>query len=221
MLDTFFSGYLQAQLVSAFPGVYAIFSGGDDFCVVGPWDQTIEFVRLVREKFSHFCAGNPDLTFSSGIFLSQPHEPVSFCGRKVEERLSSSKAHDSKDRVTLFNQTVAWDELDHLLKQVHQMIEWVNADPPVVSRAFAFRLWEYGRMANRSGIFDVGGRIETKFLKFVPLLVYDINRNLTDSQQEALSWLLSLRPTKEKPYGGNNLAYLKTIMEYVLTYTRS
>ena len=63
---------------------------------------------------------------------------------------------------------------------------------------------------------------ETKWLKFVPLLIYDINRNLSKGdQKEAYNWSLNLSPTINKEIGDDNLPYLRAIMEYVLTYTRS
>ncbi|GAH45112.1 unnamed protein product, partial [marine sediment metagenome] len=39
-------------------------------------------------------------------------------------------------------------------------------------------------------------------------------------QKEVFLWAEDLRPSKNKPTGGDNLPYLRAIMEYVLTYTR-
>jgi len=222
MLETFFNGYIQERMVGEYEEIYTVFSGGDDLFVLGPWDKTIDFARLMKDCFSRFCSKNPDLTFSSGIYISKPHEPLSFCAETVEDRLGDSKRSEGKDRISLFGQPLHWRELDQVLEEARKVIDWLEKEPPVVSNKFVQNLRRYGEMAERAGLFKKGGDIETKYLKFVPSLVYDINRNLTrESQKEAFEWAVELRPTTDKPQGGYNLHYLRTIMEYVLTYTRS
>jgi CRISPR-associated protein Csm1 len=222
MLETFFGGFIQEKMERDFKEMYTVFSGGDDFFILGPWNRTIDFARAVREDFSRFCAENPDLTFSSGTVLSRPHDPLSFCAEMVEERLNGSKRSEGKNRITLFNQPLTWEELDKVLMEARKFAGWLKSDTPIVSRKFVHKLRRYGEMAGKAGIFSKGGDVETKYLRFVPLLVYDIKRNLTrEYQRDVQEWTLDLRPTTEKPQGGPNLPYLRTIMEYVLTSTRS
>jgi CRISPR-associated protein Csm1 len=222
MLETFFSGYIQQKLKTGFKSVYTVFSGGDDFFVVGPWNIAIDFARHLREDFSRFCAHNPDLTFSCGVFLSQPHVPIAFCAGKVEDALSQSKTELNKDSITLFNQTLSWEELNIVLNQATKWIHWLTDDPPSVSRELISSLRKYGGMARRSGIFGETNDVSPSNLKFLPLLIYDIKRNLNkENQEDAYSWCIDLRPTPEKGCGGTNLPYLEVTMEYVLTYTRS
>ncbi len=217
MLETFFAGYLQVKLEKDFKKMYTIFSGGDDFFVVGPWNIAVEFVKEMRKEFTLFSAGNPDLTFSSGTILSRPHEPISFCARRVEAELKDSKQQKVKDKITVFNHTVSWVELDKILSEAHKVIRWLRKEPPIISRAFTYKLRSYGEMSRR---YKEERKIN--YLKYVPLLTYDISRNLTkEEQKEAYIWAEDLRPSRDKPKGGDNLAYLETIMEFVLTYTRS
>jgi CRISPR-associated protein Csm1 len=222
MLETFFNGYLSEKLKNDFKEVYTIFSGGDDFFVLGPWDKSIEFARFMRKDFSNFCAGNPDLTFSAGITLVKPHEPLSYCAEIVEAKLKESKGKEGKDRITLFNQTVRWEDLDTIFREAKRIIEWLKADPPIVSRGFANNLRKYGEMAAASGICSASSEVNTKFLRFVPLLVYDMRRNLTRTDQRvAVEWMEDLVPSTIQPRGGRNLEFLRSIIEYALTYTRS
>lgn len=215
MLETFFTGYLQKKLENDFKEIYTVFSGGDDFLVIGPWNKVIDFAKEIRKEFGCFCAVNPDLTFSSGISLFKPHEPIFFCVENVENQLKKSKQQEHKDRITLFEQTLAWDELDKILAEAMRVIEWLK-EPAAISRAFVYNLRKYGEMSQE---YEKTKKVE--YLKFIPLLTYDINRNLTKEQQkETFEWVRDLLPSNEKPKGGNNLPYLKTIMDYVLTYTR-
>jgi len=222
MLETFFSGYLQTTLEEKFKELYTVFSGGDDFFVVGPWNIAIRFARHMRNEFSRYCSNNDDLTFSAGIFLAQPHEPIAFCAEAAEAELKKSKKQEKKDKVTLFGQTVNWNELDTILAEADKVIKWLDTEPPIISRSFAYNLQRYAEMAEKSGIYANIEEKSTKYLRFVPLLVYDINRNLTkDAQQDARQWASALLPTVEKPQGGDNLPYLKVIMEYVLAFARA
>ena len=73
----------------------------------------------------------------------------------------------------------------------------------------------------KSKMFEKRAQIETHYLSFVPAMANDINRNLNEErQQEAYRWAMDLLPTVDKRKGGKYLPYLKTIMQYVLTYTR-
>ena len=218
MLETFFAGYIHKQLKNKFKEVYTIFSGGDDFFIAGPWNKSIDFANSLRVDFSEYCAGNPDMKISTGIILAKHHEPLSFCAELAERTLETSKQQDGKDTITLFGQPLSWNVLDRkVLQEANRLIEWLEAKPPILSRGMAHNLRSYGDMSRK-----YEETRDTKFLKFVPLLNYDINRNLSkDEQKEAYYWTLNLRNKKKKRTEENNLPYLKTIMEYVLTYTRS
>jgi CRISPR-associated protein Csm1 len=201
--------------------IYTVFSGGDDFFLVGPWNKAIDFAGAIRRDFTAFCADNPDLTFSSGVVMAKPHEPLSFCAERVDNKLQCSKRHKGKDRITLFDQTVSWDDLKVIMSEASTVIRWLQSQPQIVSRAFAYHLLRYGDMADKSGIFMPEAEIETAYLKFVPLLVYDIGRNLAKPEQsEAYAWAASLLPTSNILQASRNLPFLRTIMQYVLTYEK-
>ena len=163
------------------------------------------------------------MTFSAGIHLTKPHDPLSYCAEVVEEKLRNSKRKEGKDGVTVFNHTMSWKDLDErVLGEAKQIIEWLKKEPPIVTRGFINNLRKYGEMAESSNIHTPSQGVKTKFLRFVPLLAYDIKRNLTkESQKLALNWAEDLFPTADNPRGGKNLEFLRTIMDYVLTYTRS
>jgi len=222
LLEAFFAGHLQVKMEDCFKEIYTVFSGGDDFFVIGPWDKAIKFVKGVRGDFSQFCANNSDFTFSTGVFLAKSHEPISFCAEMVEKNLKKSKRKEVKDKITLFSQTVSWRELDEILNEANKIIDWLKKQPPIITRAFAHNLRKYGEMAYESQIFAASAEVKTKFLRFVPLLVYDTKRNLTKrEQEEAVTWVEGFIPSVGKPHGAESLKFLRTIMDYVLTYTRS
>jgi len=221
MLEAFFCGYLQKRMEKdeGFKNIYTIFSGGDDFLLVGPWDKIIDCAKEIRDKFTDFCANNPDLTFSAGIILAKDHEPISFCVESADNELKKAKKEQNKekDRVTIFGQPIAWKDLKDVLNEAMCVIRWLKQEPPLVSRAFIYNLRKYAEMSQK---YIESQKQDTRQLKFVPLLTYDINRNLTKKEQDEVKrWATKLSPVFAKD-GKETLPYPRIIMEYVLTYTR-
>ena len=216
MIELFFSGYIQKQLASRYKDLYTVFSGGDDFFIIGPWNRVIDFAIEMRDEFKRFTGENPVFSFSAGVYIARPHEPVSFCTESSELYLKKAKV--DKDSITLFDKPVKWHELETIIDDARKLIKWYHAG--VLSRGLMYNFREYGRMAEESGIFSENREIKTQYLKFVPLLAYDINRNLTgDNQQDAYNWARELMvDTSLKAH--ERLKYLRLIMDYVLTYTR-
>jgi len=220
MLETFFAGYLQKKLESNFKDIYTVFSGGDDFFVIGPWNRTIEFAKTMREEFSRFTGEHPDFTFSAGIFFAKPQYPISFSTEEVEKLLKQSKSFEGKDRITLFSQSIKWELLNESLNESNNLIKWY---PSIISRGLIYNLKKYSEMAEKFCKTK-----NTKYLKFVPLLVYDINRNLNrKDQQEPKQWCIEkymkeVLPVIQEKYtkGLDNLSFLRIVIEYVLLYTR-
>ena len=213
VLETFFAGYIQAKLEKKFKVLYTVFSGGDDIFVIGPWNTVIDFAKEMREEFSKYCANNPDLTFSAGIILSKPHEPISFCSETAENALKAAKNRKNKDGVTIFDQTVGWNVLDKILEEAKKVIGWIEND--LISHNFAYILWQCGTMYQK---YEKTGN--TNYLEFAPMLAGSINRNLDPQKQaEIFRWASSLLPSKRKVFS-EKLQFLKTIMEYVLNYMR-
>ncbi len=108
MIDYFFSVYVPYIMRQKYPDTYTIFAGGDDLFVLGAWDEVIELAKDVRNGFIDFAKGS-SLTFSVGMILTKPNKPVNFIAKRSEEALESSKDMDGKDAITLFGESVKWD----------------------------------------------------------------------------------------------------------------
>lgn len=217
MLDAFFAGFLQAELKENYSNFYTVFSGGDDMFIVGPWNEIIDFSVKIRKLFRKFCADNPDITFSAGIGLFKHYEPISFCTREVENALKNSKKiFDEKDKITIFNKTMSWDDLENVvLTEAKRIIEnWLKKQPPLISRNLIYNFKKYGEMYE-----DYLENQDIKSLKFIPLLVYDVNRNLNKPEQEEIKkWIMEAISNFQKSQN-KKLLFLRVIMEYVLIYT--
>jgi len=118
MLDTFFSVCLHDELQREFPHTYTVFAGGDDLCVIGPWERTVELAVRVRERFREYTGGNPAVTLSAGLALAHQRLPVPAMAALAEEQLDLAKARrgggskdegQDKDAYALFDVVVPWE----------------------------------------------------------------------------------------------------------------
>lgn len=109
MLDTFFSRGLHRILEAGFPSSYTVFAGGDDLCIVGPWDATFTLAPAIRAEFGRFTGGNPALHLSAGLALAASGLPVPAMAAQAEEALARAKG-EGKNRVHVYGTTVPWDE---------------------------------------------------------------------------------------------------------------
>jgi len=110
MLDQYFSRRLPWLLKREFPATYTVYAGGDDLLLVAPWRFAAPLALRLREDFSAFAGGNPDLTLSSGIAFVHPKHPLALAVEEAEAALQCAK-QSGRDRLGLFGRTLAWPRL--------------------------------------------------------------------------------------------------------------
>lgn len=132
-LKWFFEGYinqlLDRELSSQFPfespllkqaytsgetyrdNIYVLFSGGDDFFIVGAWDAVIQFGELLKRDFETYTGGR--LSFSAGISVIGSRFPVVRFSELADEAEKDAKRNplSHKNSVSLFNGVLTWREL--------------------------------------------------------------------------------------------------------------
>jgi len=77
-----------------------IYSGGDDFTLVGSWDQVVDLANEIYKRFYKFANNKePDdsptpgnITFSAGLQIARPQTPIFDTTELANELL-----HDAKD----------------------------------------------------------------------------------------------------------------------------
>ncbi len=195
-LDLFFSGYIEQLLRTEFPFVYTVFSGGDDFLLVGPWDAIVDLAERIQADFDRFSCGR--LTLSAGIGLSRPRTPVATAVYSADNALEESKetaapgADESRNQLTAFSTTMKWNTARNSIQEARQLAEWL-ADGAVNPSA-CYRLMTYSDLYRR---FRNTG--QTRHLRFLPLLAYDLARNWpglnarNPDQRDARAWAEGLK----------------------------
>lgn len=92
-----------------------VYSGGDDLCIVGSWNDVIETALLIRNVFKKYCSNT--LTLSAGIGIYKSGYPMSRIANEVGELEDVSKKQIGKNSITLFTDdgsgTFNWDEFEN------------------------------------------------------------------------------------------------------------
>ena len=179
--NNFFSVFMPYKLKTddRFKDIYTVFAGGDDLFLIGPWNRIIDFADFLHGTFSNYICKNPDITISAGISINKTGDPVTTIAERAEEALERSKFSD-RNRITLFEETVTWDDFKDLSNIKKQLHEWL--DTGKINKAMLFRFNELLKMAKQEKeIRDSKFNIQVKdmeCLKWRARFTYTVARNI-------------------------------------------
>ncbi len=201
-VDWFFSAYLPA-LVDSEPAfankVYTVYAGGDDFCLIGPWDAMLELAMRLDKEFRAYCGDHPDLHFSAALTLMHGKAPIRFTVEKADEDLDKAKKHGetattpaAKNALRLFDTTVPWDKMEAVMRWDTLFNQWLEdantGQAKGFSTQFLYRLMQYSDMALR-----YQDKKEIRDLLYKSYLTYDLKRNFKENSEpveklQELAW---------------------------------
>lgn len=176
LMDYFFSVVVPEIISSKYQdSIYTVYSGGDDFCLVGAWDQIIAFGREIQKTFGIYTATNPEIHFTAAICMLHPKAPIRFAILDTEEQLKKAKNLKplEKNRLYLFETIVKWSDTAELFAFATKLEGWLSKDTGV-TKQFLYRLLAYHEMyletqkaehALHNHLYDA-------------MLQYDIKRNI-------------------------------------------
>ncbi|OPX90698.1 MAG: hypothetical protein A4E53_00875 [Pelotomaculum sp. PtaB.Bin104] len=216
MLDLFFSGRVEQLLNIRFNNCYTVFSGGDDLLIIGTWDEIVGLAVTLREEFKRFTNQNDNITISAGISLLKPGVPVSRSVAAADEALEKSKEKilkgetEGRDQLTLFGSTMKWTVTPTLLEAAGKLSNWLKNDKLTIG--FLRKLLVFSEM-HHSYYFNG----EVNGLRYLPLLTYEITRNL-ESLETPDQDKLALRLWAEnlKKLDHDHTIYLDFLVKYAL-----
>lgn len=172
MLDEFFAGYMPLLMKQSFPDLYTVFSGGDDVLVIGPWDQLLSFSEKLNAEFKYYTCDNDNITLSAGISFVKHGHPVYRSVESAESELKKAKGMEGKNRITLFSETIPWKALSEMIAEGKRISSWVQQKS--ISVGFLRNLLYYYTLYK-----DYREKGHSESLRYLPLLTYDIARNLS------------------------------------------
>ena len=197
-----------------FSKIYTVYSGGDDLLLVGPWETIIYFADELYKKFREFTCNNEDITLSAGIAIVKPKLPVSKWAYIVNELIERSK-NAGRDRLTIFDTTIKWEELGDLIdfmNTLHENMEGnklnsedIGDKKSVITMGFLYRLLRYNRLYR--SVIEHG---DVKNLVYHSQMAYDIRRNIVKKYLAGIESVKNKRAKEEEEFMKGKL-YTKLI----------
>lgn len=185
MLNLFFTGWIPKYLEKERKPIYTVYAGGDDFLLIAPWEEGIEFARHLQERFKEFTALNPNITLSIGINLMRPRNPLRHSAGDANRYLETAK-DAGRDRLSLFGTTVKWELMEKLVdfknlldKKLNER-QNPNSQKTKLNIGFLYRLLVYHEMfleAEKGNVYA---------LRYHSLMNYDVRRNISDQDTKDL-----------------------------------
>ena len=126
-LKWFFEGYMNT-LIEKYEGqLYPIFSGGDDFFLVGAWDKVFDLTLEIRDAFDEFVAHHSGITLSASLLVLDEHFPVARFATIAEERLHEAKYGTlHKKTINVFGQNLTWEEFNKAKSIKEKIVQMIN-----------------------------------------------------------------------------------------------
>ncbi|MBW2737575.1 MAG: type III-A CRISPR-associated protein Cas10/Csm1 [Deltaproteobacteria bacterium] len=180
-LNFYFAVYLPRLLKTdeRFMDIYTVFAGGDDLFLIGPWNRIIKLADFLRESFANYVCHNKEIHFSAGISLHKPHTPLDKLSDAAEAAIEKSK-NKGRSRITLFSETVDWDEFARLIKIKDTLKLWRKSE--LIKNSMIYRLNDFIRMAeSEKQLLEDEGDIyleDMECLKWHALFSYTTERNV-------------------------------------------
>ncbi len=150
MIDSYFTTRLPWLLEHKAADSYTVYAGGDDFMLVLPWWQGMQFATTLQQDFRKFAASNPSLTFSLGIALFDARTPISIAAGEAEERLERAK-EAGRNRICAIEQTpLTWEEYARALGFATKLDGWLRAGDLPTSFLYRLLTFDDARMRIRN-----------------------------------------------------------------------
>ena len=178
-MNNFFTVYLPWFLAHSklYKDIYTVFAGGDDLFLIGPWNKMADLGADLDGAFRSYMAYNPKIHFSAGITIHKSHTPMDKMAEASEAALEKSK--EEKGAITVFDETVTWEELGQLKKTSDDIDQWLESG--MLTGSMLYKLNQFVDMAKTearvlsSGVFHVNSMACTKWRA---LLAYAVERNI-------------------------------------------
>ena len=188
LLNTFFAGRANELLESKYRNIYAVYGGGDDLFVIGPWTDLLDFALELRTELRSLTKGQ--LSFSAGLSLAKPHEHILTQARLSGGELEQAKdkpgydhekpghvRETGRDQIRALGATVDWHNFKNLLPAAKQVEAWLQAAGNELPSSFLHQALRFHQEWSRAraGLHSPN---DPRLHRYRPLLYYQIERNL-------------------------------------------
>lgn len=108
--------------------IYAVYAGGDDAFLIGPWDRMPALAKQIRDDFAAFTGANPSLRLSAGLALIGGKYPVYQAAADAAEALEAAKAVAGKNAFCFLNFPWTWPVFEAVEQKFERVLHLVGGD---------------------------------------------------------------------------------------------
>ena len=108
------------------PLIYAVYSGGDDLFLIGPWDIMPDLAVQINQDFKQYTGNHPLLHLSAGMAFIDGKYPVYQAAEDAGDALETAKSMQGKNRFTFLDRPWTWTEFSALAGQQQWLSELVT-----------------------------------------------------------------------------------------------
>lgn len=128
MLSFFFKGWINNICKEYKDNIYGIYSGGDDFFIVGSWSTLPHLAEKIYREFRKFTCENPSITLSVGISISPSKKyPLYKIAFVAGEELEKAKNIDKdKNAIAILGKAIKWYnfmDLKEFKEELHELMK--------------------------------------------------------------------------------------------------
>lgn len=169
-LNYFFTVHFDQRAQQKEYNVYVVYSGGDDAFAVGKWDNLMAFAKQLHDDFQQFICfkenTNPDVHFSAGIVMSNPHYPIGRFYEETKEAQDEAKKAEDKNRISVFGYEMSWGsynnkyDLGNQFKDV--LLKGHTNGGRKFSASFAYRIMQLVKSSYHERNVVINGEIQRR-----------------------------------------------------------
>jgi CRISPR-associated protein Csm1 len=125
-LSLFFEGWVKRLCERHANLIYAVYAGGDDVFLIGPWDRMPGLAREIAADFQRYTGGNPDAHISGGLAFIHGKYPVYQAAEDAKESLDKAKEVTGKDAFSFLGQAWKWQDFDQVVVKFDRLVKLVG-----------------------------------------------------------------------------------------------
>lgn len=122
-LSLFFEGWVKklCQEGEREGKIYAVYAGGDDVFLIGPWDLMPELAHQIQMEFKRFAADHPAAHLSAGMSFIRGKYPVYQAAEDAKNALDMAKDLKGKNAFGFLGQPWRWDDFERLKEKAESI----------------------------------------------------------------------------------------------------
>lgn len=176
MISFFFSGRMNKICEKYKDEIYGIYSGGDDFFIIGSWDILPNLAKDIYNDFRKFTCYNPSITLSMAISIAPSIKyPVYKLADVVNDELEEKAKKNNKNAIAFLGKAIKWGDFEKVEKIKEELRKAVENG---LSKGFLQKMYAihylYKKMKEKAG--EIYAKYDDRFGRWKWMLAYVLAR---------------------------------------------